>query len=82
MPSHTPEDEAVSETLSRVAPIFSRGRRGARSMAGIYGTADRPPPAMAVQALPPPSTNLIRKARQAAARRRALVSCRSCRQSR
>ena len=82
MPSHTPEDHDVSEALSRGASSHSRGRRGARSMAGIYGTADRPAPTMAVQALPPPSTNLIRKARQAAARRRALVSCRSCRQSR
>ncbi len=59
-----------------------RGRGRARAVSGIAGTADRLQSATAIMALAPPSTDAIRKARQTAARRRALTACGACKESR
>ena len=74
-------NECAESVPARGAPR-RRSRGQARSVSGIVGTAEQPPPATAIRALAPPSTDAIRRARQAAARHRALAACRSCKDSR
>jgi hypothetical protein len=67
-------DKPQTETEPRPKP---RQHVRARSLAGIHGIAERPEHHPAVLAVAP-TTSDIRKARQLAARRRALIACIAC----
>jgi hypothetical protein len=73
------EDDKPQSTRRPRSKPWLDGR--ARSLAGIHGIAARPAHTPAVLAVAP-TTSDIRKARQMAARTRALTACNACKTAR